>query len=33
MISAVMMHQTQVVDPIPTKEEAIELNTFGVESC
>ena len=33
MISAFMMHKTQVVDPICTKAEANELNTFGVESC
>ena len=33
MISAFMMHKTQVVDPLCTKEEANELNTFGVESC
>ena len=33
MISAFMMHKTQVVDPICTKVEANELNTFGLESC
>ena len=34
MISAVMMHKTQVVvDPICTKEEANEQNTLGMESC
>ena len=33
MISTFMMHKTQVVDPIRTKVEANELNTFGVESC
>ena len=35
MVSAIMMHKTQVVevDPICTKEKANKLYTFGVESC